>query len=119
MCPVPNEDLLAEAAGWICEQLQEEGTMMDPGLAGTIMDCEWAALLAGADPRNRPALVAEVLRRLREEDVRIGPLAPPPSSGPPVEGQPVPESLVVAVLSWEDDFLGLAGIRRESARLTQ
>jgi len=81
-----------------------------------VLNHEWQVIAAGVDPNDRPALIAAVGERLAAEDVRVVP--PPPPGATPEGGvhmttpEPVPVALIERVLSWEDDFLGLANIRR-------
>ena len=104
--------LAQEASGWIAAQLLEEGAMLPDALVGAILDHEWQAIDAGADADDRPALIAAVGERLAADDVRVAPSPPPGAGAHLATPEPVPAVLIERVLSWEDDFLGLAGIRR-------
>lgn len=110
----PSEALLDEAAEWIAAQMAEEGVMVGGGLVDVLLALEWDALEAGHDAAPRSAMVETICERLNADGVRVGPLPPPNAApntaGPP--GEPVPPSIVEHVLSWEDDFLALAGISR-------
>ncbi len=112
MSPYLSSALAQEASGWIAAQLMEEGAMLPDALVGAILDHEWQAIDGGTDAENRPALIAAVGEGLAADDVRIT-APPPPGAGAQLAApEPVPAELIERVLSWEDDFLGLAGIRR-------
>ena len=104
--------LAQEASGWIAAQLMDEGAMLPDALVGAVLEHEWHAIESGADPNDRAALVSAVAERMAAGDIRVAP--PPPPGAPPqmTTPEPVPEALIERVLSWEDDFLGLAGLRR-------
>ena len=112
--PRPSEDLINEAGEWIAEQLSEEGLMVSGGFVDLVLSMEWDAIDAGAPPDNRAALVDAVIERMREDNVMVG----PPPETVSTDGidtsqiRPVPRQFVEQVLSWEDDFLGFAGLTR-------
>lgn len=112
--PRPSEDLINEAGEWIAEQLSEEGLMVSGGFVDLVLSMEWDAIEAGAPPDNRSALVDAVIERMREDNVMVG----PPPETVSTDGidtsqiRPVPRQFVEQVLSWEDDFLGFAGLTR-------
>ena len=112
--PRPSDDLINEAGEWIAEQLSEEGLMVSGGFVDLVLSMEWDAIEAGAPPDNRAALVDAVIERLREDNVMVG----PPPETVSTDGidtsqiRPVPRQFVEQVLSWEDDFLGFAGLTR-------
>ncbi len=112
--PRPSEDLINEAGEWIAEQLSEEGLMVSGGFVDLVLSMEWDAIEAGAPPDNRAALVDAVIERMREDNVMVG----PPPETVSTDGidtsqiRPVPRQFVEQVLSWEDDFLGFAGLTR-------
>ena len=112
--PRPSEGLLDEASDWIAEQLSEEGLMVTAGFVDLVLRMEWDSIDAGVAADDRPAVVAAVMERMREENVLVGP--PPDTLS--TDGidtsqiRPVPPQFVEQVLSWEDDFLGFAGISR-------
>lgn len=110
----PNEALLDEAADWIAQQLSEEGLIVTGGLVGLVLSTEWDALEAGAPADQREALVQTICGRLEQEGVKVGPI-PTLLSTEGVAGgpKPVPPEIVAHVLSWEDEFLGLAGRSRD------
>ncbi len=103
-----------EAGEWIAEQLSEEGLMVTSGFVDLVLDMEWTAIGEGAPPDDRPALVEAVMGKMAAENVHVGP--PPDTIS--TDGidtsqiRPVPRQFVEQVLSWEDDFLGFAGVRR-------
>jgi hypothetical protein len=109
----PSVALVAEAASWIAEQLSEEGVIIGDELVELLLNFEWDSLERGVDPDDRAALVAAVCERSTAESVQIGPTPAMMLDGaqsPAIDG--VPPDLVERVLSWEDEFLGLAGIQR-------
>ena len=103
-----------EAGEWIAEQLSEEGLMVTSGFVDLVLDMEWTSIEEGVRPDDRPAVLDAVMRKMVEENVQVGP--PPETLS--TDGidtsqiRPVPKQFVEQVLSWEDDFLGFAGIRR-------
>ena len=112
--PRPSEALMNEAGEWIAEQLSEEGLMVTSGFVDLVLDMEWSAIEEGVGPDDRAAVLAAVMEKMVEENVHVGP--PPDTIS--TDGidtsqiRPVPKQFVEQVLSWEDDFLGFAGIRR-------
>ena len=112
--PRPSEALMNEAGDWIAEQLSEEGLMVTGGFVDLVLSMEWDAIEAGAPPDDRPALLQAIIERMRQENVMVGP--PPETLS--TDGidtsqiRPVPQQFVEQVLSWEDEFLGFAGITR-------
>ena len=109
----PSGGLMSEAAGWITEQLAEEGVMTSADLVELLLGFEWDGLEGGVDADNRAELVATVCESATANGVHIGPspeMLQENDAPPRIEN--VPPKLVEQVLSWEDDFLSLAGIRR-------
>ena len=110
----PSEALMNEAGEWIAEMLSEEGLMVTGGFVDLVLDMEWTTIEGGAPVNDRPALVEAIVGRMREENVLVGP--PPETIS--TDGidtsqiRPVPRGFIEQVLSWEDDFLGFAGIKR-------
>ncbi len=110
----PSEGLMNEAGEWIAEQLSEEGLMVTSGFVDLVLDMEWTAIEEGIDPDARDLVVDAVMAKMIEENVHVGP--PPDTLS--TDGidtsqiRPVPKQFVEQVLSWEDDFLGFAGVRR-------
>ena len=106
--------LAQEAAGWIAAQLLDEGVLIPEELVGAVLDHEWRAVSAGTNLDDRTALVAAIAEGLAADDIRVS--APPIPDGAATDTtaapRPVPPEIVDRVLGWEDDFLGLAGIRR-------
>ena len=89
-------DLFAECGEWIWEQLQEEGFQLAGELVDLILETE-RELGVQARPLD------EIARTLDDEFRLRG------ISGSP---KPIEPALIIAVLEWEDDFLGFAGISR-------
>lgn len=110
----PAASLLDEAGAWIAEQMSEEGIVVSEGFVELVQSMEWDLLEAGLDPEDRGGAVSQILARMAEERIMVGPmpeaLATEGVAAP--EPKPVPPHLVEQVLSWEDEFLGLAGISR-------
>ena len=91
--------LFTECAEWIWEQMNEEGFQLSGELIELIMETERElGIHTHALGEIATLLVAEF--RLRG-----------------IAGQPhaIEAPLVRAVLEWEDDFLGFAGITREAS----
>jgi hypothetical protein len=89
-------ELFDECAEWVWEQLQDEGVMLAGELVDLILKTE-RELGVQAKP---PAEIARVL----EDEFRMRGIAGNP--------EPIGARMIEAVLAWEDDFLGFAGIRR-------
>ena len=89
-------DLFTECAEWIWEQLQEDGYQMAGELVDLILETEREL---GVQARELPE-IAQIL----EDEFRMRGI-----SGAPLE---IKAPLILAVLEWEDDFLGFAGINR-------
>ena len=109
----PSDALMGEAAGWITEQLSDEGVMLSADLVELLLGFEWDGLESGVAANDRAALVAAVSERASANGVQVGPspeMLQETDKPPLVEDVPV--KLVEQVLSWEDDFLSLAGIQR-------
>ena len=114
--PRPSEELMNEAGEWIAEQLSEEGLMTTGGFVDLVLSMEWDAIEAGAPADDRAAVVTAIIERMQAENVMVGP--PPETLS--TDGidtsqiRPVPRGFVEQVLSWEDEFLGFAGITRSA-----
>lgn len=112
--PRPSEALMNEAGEWIAEQLSEEGLMVTSGFVDLVLDMEWSSIEEGVDPDQRGVVVDAVMQKMVEENIQVGP--PPETLS--TDGidtsqiRPVPRGFVEQVLSWEDEFLGFAGVRR-------
>ena len=112
--PRPSEALMNEAGEWIAEQLSEEGLMVTSGFVDLVLDMEWSSIEEGVDPEARTLVVDSVMQKMVDENVHVGP--PPDTLS--TDGidtsqiRPVPRQFVEQVLSWEDDFLGFAAVRR-------
>ena len=89
-------ELLTECAGWIWEQMLDEGFQLQGELVELILETERELGIHAAP-------LAEIAARLEGEFQLRG-----------VASQPHPMSapLIRTVLDWEDDFLGFAGIPR-------
>ena len=88
--------LFTECAEWVWEQLNEEGYFLSGELVELILMTE-RELGVQALPQE------QIARRLVAEFDARGLSANP---------APITADLVMATLSWEDEFLGLAGISR-------
>ncbi|MEO8539668.1 MAG: hypothetical protein ABI577_08000 [bacterium] len=88
--------LLTECSEWVWEQLQEDGYQLSGELIDLIFETE-RELDIQAKPLDEIAKVLEDEFRLR--GIQAQPFA-------------IEASLIRAVLEWEDDFLGFAGITR-------
>jgi len=87
--------LLVECAGWIWEQLQEEEGLLVPGeLIELILQTEREL---GVQGEALPEIAKGVAAAFREQSHLLA---------------ATDEAAITAVLAWEDEFLGLAGIPR-------
>jgi hypothetical protein len=89
-------ELFTECAGWIWEQLQEEGYQLAGELIELILEAERELGIQALD-------LGTVASRLEEEFRLRGVVGTPYALDVP---------LIRAVLEWEDDFLGFAAISR-------
>ena len=89
-------ELFSECAGWIWEQLQEEGYYLAGELVELVLATEREL---GVQAKDLPTIA-----RVLDEEFRLRGI-----NGNPA---PIEAALIQAVLEWEDDFLGYAGIRR-------
>ena len=89
--------LLEECAGWIWEQIQEEGLFIPGELIELILTTE-RELNVQAKPHGEIATALAASFREQEHDVSA-----------------TDEQAIAAVLSWEDEFLALAGIPRNES----
>ncbi len=96
-----DEELMEEASGWISEMLEEEGSYLDPGLVFRILEEEWALLAEHPVAVQHPAMAQRLVEVLEAAGVQGVPAAITPR-------------LVEGVLTWEDEFLALAGRPRPS-----
>ncbi|MBI2765542.1 MAG: hypothetical protein HYX53_06470 [Chloroflexi bacterium] len=89
-------ELFTECAGWVWEQLQEDGYYLAGELVELILRTERELGIHAGD-------LAGVAQRLEDEFRARG-----------INGNPyqIEAPLIRAVLDWEDDFLGFAGIVR-------
>jgi hypothetical protein len=91
--------LFTECAEWIWEQLNEEGFQMAGELIELILETERELAIHTRPLAETATLVVDEFRLRGIE-------------GKP---QPITVELVRAVLEWEDEFLGFAGISREAS----
>lgn len=89
-------ELFAECGEWIWEQLQDDGYQLAGELVDLILQTE-RELGVHARPLDEIA-------RVVEEEFKLRGIAGSP--------YPIEAPLIRAVLEWEDDFLGFAGIPR-------
>jgi hypothetical protein len=93
--------LIEEAAGWIAEQMEEEGYLIDPGLIQLILEREHED--GGPAPASAHAETARrIITALEAAGVRGIPEA-------------INDRLIITVLEWEDEFLAFAGRPRPRA----
>lgn len=91
--------LLTECSEWVWEQLQEEGYQLSGELIDLIFETE-RELGIQAKPLDEIARVLEEEFRMR--GIQAQPFA-------------IDAAMIRAVLDWEDDFLGFAGITRSES----
>lgn len=91
--------LLTECSEWVWEQLQEEGYQLSGELIDLIFETERELAI-----HDRPL---EEIARLLEEEFRMRGIQAQPFA--------IDASMIKAVLDWEDDFLGFAGIPRSES----
>ena len=89
--------LLAECAEWIWEQIQDEGLFVPGELIALILTTERELNL---QTQALPEIAAGVAAAFREQSHLLS---------------PTDERAIKAVLAWEDEFLGIAGIPRASS----
>ena len=89
--------LLEECAEWIWEQIQEEGLFVPGELIELILTTEREL---GLQARSLPEIATGVAAAFREQSHLLS---------------PTDERAIESVLAWEDEFLGIAGIPRESS----
>lgn len=89
-------ELFEECAGWIWEQLQEEGMFLSGEVVDLILATERELGVHTGDLGE----IAQVL----EDEFRMRGIAANPFA--------LDAPLIRSVLEWEDDFLGFAGIKR-------
>lgn len=89
-------ELFTECAGWIWEQMQEEGFQLQGELIELILETE-----RELDIHTRGL---DEIARLLEDEFQV--------RGIRAEPYGIDATLIRAVLEWEDDFLGFAGIPR-------
>ena len=89
-------ELFTECAGWIWEQLQEDGIHMSGELVELILTTERELGIQG---RELPEIA-----QLLQDEFRMRGIAGNPF--------PIEAPIILAVLEWEDEFLGMARIPR-------
>ncbi len=89
-------ELFTECAGWICEHLQEDGYQLQGELVELILETERELAV-----HTRPL---DEIAQLLEDEFRV--------RGIKAEPFGIEAPLIRAVLEWEEDFLGFAGISR-------
>lgn len=89
-------ELLVECGEWVWEQLQEEGVF----LSGELVDL----ILATERELGVQARPLEEIARILDEEFRMRGI-----TGSPVQ---LDTTIIRAVVEWEDEFLGFAGIAR-------
>lgn len=89
-------ELFTECAGWIWEQMQEDGFQLQGELIELILETE-----RELDIHTRGL---DEIARLLEDEFQV--------RGIRAEPYGIDAALIRAVLDWEEDFLGFAGIPR-------
>jgi hypothetical protein len=92
-------ELFTECAEWIWEQLQEEGFLLAGELVELILSTERDLRVQGG---TLDAIAAALEGEFRARGIAGNPY-------------PVEAALIKAVLEWEDEFLGYAGIPRSES----
>ncbi len=92
-------ELFTEAAEWIWEQMQEDGFQLQGELIELILETERELAVHTKD--------LDEISRVLEEEFRV--------RGIRAEPYGIEASLIRAVLEWEEDFLGFAGIARSES----
>ena len=88
--------LLAECGEWVWEQLQEEGYQLSGELIDLVLETEREL---GIHTKS-----LDEIAQLLEEEFRMRGIQAQPFA--------LDAALIKAILEWEDDFLGFAGISR-------
>ncbi|HWO94349.1 MAG TPA: hypothetical protein VNL92_06250 [Dehalococcoidia bacterium] len=92
-----DEALMDEASEWISVMLEEEeGAFIDSGLVFQILEREWLMRDDQAAPIPHAEMASMLSERLEADGIR----------GVPDE---ISVGLIIGVLTWEDEFLALAG----------
>ena len=89
-------ELFTECAGWIWEQMAEEGFQLSGELVELILNTERELAIHARPTAEIAPLLAD---EFRMRGISTAPYA-------------IDAPLIAAVLDWEDEFLGLAGIPR-------
>ena len=88
--------LLAECGEWVWEQLQEEGYQLSGELIDLVFETEREL---GVQTKNLDEIAQVLEAEFRMRGIQAQPFA-------------LDAALIKAILEWEDDFLGFAGITR-------
>lgn len=96
-----DDELKTECAGWVAEQLSEEGVFMDPPLIFMLLNMEEHVRATSAGGLSTTDVAAGVATLAADEGVRSEPSA-------------IDAAIILRLLSWEDEFLSFAGIPRQS-----
>jgi hypothetical protein len=102
MPAVYDDDLKTECAGWVAEQLADEGVMIDPPLVFMLLNMEEHIRETSSEFVPHTAMAERVAALAADEGVRSEPAAIDPP-------------LVLSILSWEDEFLSFAGMPRRAS----
>ena len=92
-------DLFTECSEWVWEQLQEDGYQLSGELIDLILETE-----RELGVHTRPL---EEIAQVLEDEFRMRGIQAQPFA--------IEAALIRAVLEWEDDFLGFAGIPRSES----
>jgi hypothetical protein len=96
-----DDDLKTECAGWVAEQLADEGVVIDPPLVFMLLNMEEHIREMTPDFVPHDSMAQQVATLAAEEGIRSEPAAIDPP-------------LVASILSWEDEFLSFAGMPRRT-----
>lgn len=97
-----DDDLKTECAGWVAEQLADEGVMIDPPLVFMLLNMEEHIRETSVEFVPHTLMADRVAALAAEEGIRSEPA-------------PIDSALVLSVLSWEDEFLSFAGMPRRTS----
>lgn len=89
-------ELLTECAGWIWEQMQEEGYMLAGELVELVLVTEREL---GIHTQELDTIAAKLETEFQERGIGGNPA-------------PFEAPIIRVILEWEEDFLGFAGIAR-------
>ena len=94
-----DDDLKTECAGWVAEQLADEGVMIDPPLVFMLLNMEEHIRETSDSFVPHEEMAGRVAALAAEEGIRSEPAG-------------IDSALVLSILSWEDEFLSFAGMPR-------